>query len=138
LFWKFKEISNKKTKICFGGGLMNISKLLLGLICVSGISIGQIFFKLAALSIAKINANNTLWHYVLNTNLLIALFIYILTTGLWVWLLRVVPLKQAYPLFALAFFIVPLLGALFLHEKFELKTAIGGVFIVLGVYISVK
>lgn len=117
---------------------MDFSKLLFGLICVTGISVGQIFFKLAALSMPPIKGIGSIWYHIFNPYLLIALVIYLLTTGLWVWLLRLLPLKQAYPLFALAFFILPVLGALFLNEKFELKTAIGGFFIILGVYISVK
>lgn len=117
---------------------MTVVKLLLGLVCVFGISAGQIFFKLAALTMPPIKGIDSIRHHILNPYLLIALVIYSLTTGLWIWLLRLIPLKHAYPLFALAFLIVPILEATFLKEKFELKTVLGGFFIMLGVYISVK
>ena len=117
---------------------MTVAKLLLGLLCAIGISAGQIFFKLAAITMPPIKGINSIWYVLFNPYLIIALVIYSLTTGLWIWLLRLIPLKHAYPLFALAFLIVPILEATFLKEKFELKTVLGGFFIMLGVYISVK
>ncbi len=117
---------------------MSFTRLLLGIACVLGISGGQIFFKLAALNIAPINNLNSLWHQIFNFYLIISLFIYMMTTVLWIWLLRVAPLKQVYPLIALAFLIVPILAKIFLNEKIEPKSIIGGFIIMVGVYISVR
>jgi undecaprenyl phosphate-alpha-L-ara4N flippase subunit ArnE len=117
---------------------MSFAQLLWGIACVFGISGGQIFFKLAAATSAPIKNFNSIWNLFINTNLIIALSIYMITAILWVWLLRVVPLKQVYPLVALAFIIVPILARLFLNEKLELKTIIGGITILIGVYISVR
>jgi drug/metabolite transporter (DMT)-like permease len=117
---------------------MSLTQLLWGMACVFGISSGQILFKLAASTSGPIVNLDSLWHQILNFYLIISLLIYMITTILWVWLLRVVPLKQVYPLVALAFIIVPILARLFLNEKLELKTIIGGIIILIGVYISVR
>lgn len=70
--------------------------------------------------------------------LIIALTIYAIATVLWVAVLRITPLNQAYPFVAIAFFIVPLLSWVFLDEPLKLKTFIGAAVILLGVYISVN
>jgi drug/metabolite transporter (DMT)-like permease len=116
---------------------MTTAELLLGLLCALGMSAGQVFFKLAALSMPPIHGNSLLLQ-ILKPQLLTALLIYAFTTGLWLWLLRLVPLNRAYPFMALAFLFVPLLGAVFLNEKLELKNIAGGLLILLGVYISTK
>ena len=117
---------------------MSLTRLLLGFACVFGISVGQIFFKLASMTIEPIYNFKSLGNLFFNKYLLISLFIYMITTILWIWLLRLVPLKQAYPLIALAFLIVPILARLFLNEKLELKSIIGGIIIFIGVYVSVR
>ncbi len=114
---------------------MTVTKLLLGLACAFGMSAGQIFFKLAALSPSPA-CGNPLLQRILSPHLLTALLIYAFTTGVWLWLLRLIPLNRAYPFMALAFLFVPLLGAVFLGEKLEYKTIAGGLIILLGVYIS--
>ena len=117
---------------------MSLSRLLLGLGCVLGISVGQIFFKLASTTLQPAYNFKSLGNLFLNKYLLISLFIYMVTTILWIWLLRLVPLRQAYPLIALAFLIVPILARVFLNEKFELRSIIGGIIIFIGVYVSVR
>lgn len=117
---------------------MSPKQLLWGLACVLGISAGQILFKVAASTVAAINRPDEIWHLAANIYFCIAIFVYALTTLAWVSLLRVVPLKAAYPLFALAFLIVPFLSRLLLNEKFEIRTLVGGFIIIIGVYISVR
>jgi undecaprenyl phosphate-alpha-L-ara4N flippase subunit ArnE len=95
-------------------------------------------FKIAAMNIAPISNFDSFWRGALNPYLMVSLFIYMMTTILWIWLLRLVSLKQAYPLIALAFVIVPILARLFLGEKLELKSIIGGIIIFIGVYVSVR
>lgn len=115
---------------------MKFSDILLTLACVIGIAVGQILFKLGALSLS--GAGGTIWQRWFNSYLIIALCVYGIATLLWVWVLRTVPLHVAYPFMALAFLIVPTLSYAFLEEPFQFKTAIGGVLIVLGVFISVR
>ena len=101
--------------------------------CVVGIATGQMLFKKAALAI---NEASGLSAWIFNGWLLAALALYGLTTLLWVWILKHVPLHMAYPFMALAFLIVPVLGYLVLGEDISLKVFIGSLFIIVGVVIS--
>jgi drug/metabolite transporter (DMT)-like permease len=58
-----------------------------------------------------------------------------LATGLWVALLREVPLSVAYPFVALAFFLVPLMGHWVLGEALRWQTLAGAAVIVAGVWV---
>ncbi|MDB5881691.1 MAG: hypothetical protein JWP43_1569, partial [Ramlibacter sp.] len=72
---------------------------------------------------------------VLNKYLFAALVVYALATGLWVALLREVPLSVAYPFVALAFFLVPLMGHWVLGETLRWQTLAGAAVIVAGVWV---
>lgn len=104
------------------------------IVCVFGIAVGQILFKQAA--------RNTLPEQGLlamfNSWMIAALVLYGGATLLWIYVLRSTPLGLAYPLFALAFLIVPVLSSLFLGEPLRLSSLIGGVLIVVGVYVSTR
>ncbi|MBF5003977.1 EamA family transporter [Diaphorobacter caeni] len=102
-------------------------------LCVLGISFGQLLFKRAAQSIA--NASN--WQdWIFNGWLIGALALYGLTTLVWVWVLRNAPLHLAYPFMGLAFLFVPILGWLILGERVQTPTIIGGVLILAGITIA--
>ena len=104
-------------------------------LCVLGISIGQMLFKKAAGSITDAGA----WqHWVFNGLLIAALVLYGLTTLLWVWVLRHAPLHLAYPFMGLAFLIVPTLGWLFLGEPIHVSTLIGGALILAGIAVTAQ
>lgn len=103
------------------------------LLCVLGISIGQLLFKKAAQSIADAS---TWQHWVFNGWLIAALVLYGLTTLLWVWVLRHAPLHLAYPFMGLAFLIVPTLAWLLLGEPIGWRTLTGGALIVAGVTLA--
>lgn len=104
-------------------------------LCVLGISLGQILFKKAALSIP--DATN--WqHWVFNGWLITALALYGITTLVWIWVLRHAPLHIAYPFMALAFLIVPCLGWLFLGEPIHIQTLIGGALILAGITLAAR
>ncbi len=106
--------------------------LLLG--TVVGLSIGQVLFKLGA---NRVNANAAdgivAW---LNLPIMSALILYALCTILWIGVLRVLPLKIAYPVAALSYLLVPLLGQLVLREPMTIRTVIGGLVIIGGVVIA--
>lgn len=109
--------------------------IFMAIICVIGISCGQILFKQSANSIA--NATN--WRdWIFNGWLMAALILYGITTLAWVWVLRELPLHLAYPFMALAFLIVPCLSWLFLDEPVSPATFIGGALILTGVIISTR
>ena len=102
-------------------------------LCVVGISLGQMLFKKAAQSIAV----TTAWqHWVFNGWLIAALALYGITTLVWIWVLRHAPLHLAYPFMGLAFLIVPCLGWLFLGEPIHIQTIVGGALILIGIAIA--
>lgn len=114
---------------------MKVSETLLTMVCVFGIAVGQILFKLAALALS---GGGPFWVRWLNPYLIIALCVYGLATLLWVWVLRTAPLQLAYPFMAFAFLFVPALASIFLGEPIQPKIFFGGALIMLGVYISVR
>jgi drug/metabolite transporter (DMT)-like permease len=107
---------------------------LLTLLCVVGIAIGQILFKQAARA-SGIDASPA---GMFNNWMFAALALYGLATLLWIYVLRVVPLAVAYPLFALAFIIVPVLAHFWLGEPLRWSSFIGGALIVSGVIVSTR
>ena len=115
--------------------MSKVVSLSLTLLCVVMISSGQVLFKSAALQTAAATGWIDRWF---NAPLLIALVIYGLATVLWIWVLRYTSLSVAYPVFALAFLIVPLLAHFFLQEPLSSKTFIGGALIILGVLVATK
>ncbi|MBS0292718.1 MAG: hypothetical protein JSS01_09410 [Proteobacteria bacterium] len=103
------------------------------ILCVLGISLGQILFKKAAASIA----DATQWQqWAFNSWLITALALYGVTTLVWIWVLRHAPLHIAYPFMALAFLIVPCLGRLLLDEPIHMQTLLGGALILAGVTLA--
>ena len=107
---------------------------LLTLVCVAGIAGGQILFRLAAVRIDSVRWIDTV---VLNPWLWLALGVYGLATLLWIHVLRSAPLHRVYPLFALAFVVVPWLEAWVWKEPLRWQSWAGGGLIVVGVALSV-
>ncbi len=105
------------------------------LICVVGISLGQLLFKKAALLIP---AHASWQDWVFNGWLITALVLYGATTLLWIWVLRVAPLHLAYPFMGLAFVLVPVMAWLLLHEPLHLNTLLGGALILVGVILAAR
>lgn len=114
---------------------MKLSSLLLTVICVLGISIGQILFKKAA---SVVNPGQGVLNIFLNGWLIVAVILYGLTTLLWVYILRGVPLTIAYPFMGLAFIFVPAISAFFLNEPLKWQSIVGGGFILIGVAIAAR
>jgi drug/metabolite transporter (DMT)-like permease len=115
---------------------MSYAHLGLILLCVLGISVGQILFKSAALISTDPQFGYVDWKIVFHPYTIIGVAIYAAATLLWIWMLRVVPLNLAYPLMGLAFVIVPVMGALFLGEPFKPTMMIGGLLIAAGIYLA--
>src|SRR5690242_5377999 len=112
--------------------------VLLVLACVALIGGGQVLFKLAA---TQWRLDAGLWVAVrslLSPTFVLALAIYGVSTLLWVLALRIVPLSAAFPLYALAFLLVPVLSHLFVGEPLSVNTLIGGAVIIAGVAIAVR
>ena len=114
---------------------MSIPLGLYTLLCVFGISIGQLLFKKAS---AALPATLSLIGLLQNGWLMAALVLYGITTLGWVWILRHAPLYLAYPFMGLAFLIVPCLEWLFLGNPIKLPTIIGGACILMGISIAAR
>lgn len=112
---------------------MSISLSLATLVCVLGISIGQLLFKKAAAALPAVLSLSALLQ---NGWLVSALALYGVTTLGWVWVLRHAPLHLAYPFMGLAFLIVPTLAWAFLGEPLHWRTLAGGTLILAGVALA--
>ena len=105
----------------------------LALIClvVALMSAGQLLFK----SVGSDFASTGLLGLLKNPLFYAAGFLYVATTFLWIFLLSRETISRAYPLTALIYVIVPLLGAYIYKEPFSLKMFVGILLIMLGVLI---
>lgn len=109
---------------------MSIWRVFAILGCVALISIGQVLFKYSAL---RTDPKAGFWALVYSPYLITAGIIYVGATFLWVVQLRYVPLNRAYPLFAIAFVLVPLLSNWAFGEKLSMPYLLGSALIVMGV-----
>lgn len=114
-----------------------LQSLSLTAFCVLLIAVGQILFKLSANRAAEA-AGKPLLEQWLSVPLVAALAIYGVATILWVWVLQHVPLGIAYPVFALAFFVVPVMAYFFLGEPLSIRQFLGGFLIVAGIVIAAQ
>lgn len=103
-------------------------------ICVLGIAIGQVMFKLTAVSINKAGtpiAWEPAWMF------LATCVLYGITSVGWVFILRYAELSKVYPIMALAFIIVPIMSHFLFGERFSFLFIIGTGFIVIGIVLTV-
>lgn len=114
---------------------MSIFQLAFILLTVAALATGQILFKLASESISFTAAG--FLGSLFDLRLMVALVVYAVATIMWLAVLKITPLRLAYPFVALAFVIVPVLAHFFLGEKVAWNTFAGAVLIGLGVWLSV-
>lgn len=116
------------------GGVMDRVRLFQVLLSVIGISIGQLLLKMAAINLSKPGAIGVwIGSYCINLYLVAGVFVLGLSTLLWVWVLRTLPLSMAYPFMALAFLFVPILSHFLIGESLSWKNVAGGLLIACGV-----
>lgn len=101
---------------------------------MAGLSAGQILFKLGAERLEREGAPTPIPF--LNGPIVVALLIYVVSTMFWISALRALPLRVAYPVSALAFVLVPVLGHFFLNEPLTVRTLAGAIVIVAGIAIA--
>lgn len=109
-------------------------EFMLTLVCVAGIAGGQILFRLAA---ERIDGSRLLASLAMNPWLWVALLVYGFATLLWIHVLRTAPLNRVYPLFALAFVVVPIIEHWVWQQPLRWQSWAGGLIIALGVALSV-
>lgn len=103
--------------------------------CVIGIAVGQILFKLSAISLAQ---TGSFFSSKTASVLVTALVLYGVTTIAWVWVLQKIDLGRVYPLMALAFVLVPLGSHIVLGERFQPQYFVGVALIILGIVVAVR
>jgi len=108
---------------------MSMLRMLLVLACVALIAVGQLLFKFAA---GRADPKAPWWMLAFEPYLILAGVIYVGATFLWVMQLKAVPLNRAYPLFALAFILVPLLSHFAFGERLSLPYLGGSLLIIAG------
>ncbi|WP_432240575.1 EamA family transporter [Herbaspirillum robiniae] len=114
---------------------MTLLDISLCLLCAVAISSGQLLFKLASNRLVAGAAYTDIgFLLILGTSFAI----YALASVYWMWLLRKIPLSQAYTLLATTYAIVPLCAALFFGETIRPLFWLGVGLIGLGVWLTVQ
>lgn len=105
------------------------------ILCVVGLAIGQILFKISATALSE---SGTFFAIKPAAILFAAMCLYGVTSVAWVWVLQKVELGRVYPLMALAFILVPLGSHFVFGERFQSQYFIGVAMIVIGIVVAVK
>lgn len=108
---------------------------LAAVLCVFGLAIGQILFKVSATALAE---NGTFFSFKPAAALMAAMCLYGITSVAWVWVLQKAELGRIYPLMALAFVLVPLGSHFVFGERFHPQYFVGVALIVVGIVVVVK
>lgn len=102
-------------------------------LCVVGLAIGQILFKISASALAQ---TGTFFSAKPLVALFAAMVLYGITSIAWVWVLQRVELGRMYPIMALAFVLVPLGSHLFFGERFNAQYFFGITLIMVGIVVA--
>lgn len=108
---------------------------IVAILCVLGIVVGQVLFKLSANSLVQTGS------YIAPKTasiLFIALALYCVSTLAWIWVLQKVELGRVYPFMALAFILVPLCSHFVLGERFQPQYFVGVALIMIGIVVAVR
>lgn len=107
-----------------------------------GMSLGQLLFKFAAMSLTTSGpvalTAGRLFQLGLNPFFLGAMVMYFGLSVLWVWILTFTPLSRAYPFVAVAFIVTPLLSHFVFMEALDLRFYFGLSFIVVGLVLVIQ
>lgn len=112
-----------------------MTRYFVALLCVVGLAIGQILFKLSAAIFEQTGSYLAVRGLIA---LLGAMLLYATTSLAWVWVLQKVELGRVYPLMAFAFVLVPIGSHVLFGERFHYQYYAGVILIVLGIILSVR
>ena len=93
-------------------------------------------FKQAALSLPTVDKVAVVAEFVRNPWIWAAGVLYGVAVILWVVILQKLPLSTAYPFAALSFVVVPMAAAVLFQESFSIRTLLGSVLILSGIWVS--
>jgi drug/metabolite transporter (DMT)-like permease len=108
---------------------------IVAVLCVVGVAIGQILFKVSAISLTQ---TGSFFAPKTAAIFLAALALYGITTIAWVWVLQKLELGRVYPLMALAFVLVPIGSHLVFGERFQPQYFVGVALIMIGIVVAVR
>jgi drug/metabolite transporter (DMT)-like permease len=108
---------------------------LVAILCVIGLAVGQILFKISATALTE---SGSFFAIKPATTLFAAMCLYGITSVAWVWVLQKVELGRVYPLMALAFVLVPLGSHFVFGERFQPQYFVGVAMIMAGIIIAVR
>jgi drug/metabolite transporter (DMT)-like permease len=108
---------------------------IVALLCVVGLAIGQILFKVSATSLS---VTGSFFALKTATTLIAAMALYGFTSIAWVWVLQKVELGRVYPLMALAFVLVPVGSHFIFGERFQPQYFVGVALIMIGIVVAVR
>lgn len=108
---------------------------IVAVLCVLGLAVGQILFKISATSLTE---TGSFFAFKTASTLIAAMALYAITSVAWVWVLQKVELGRVYPLMALAFVLVPVGSYFILGERFQPQYLIGVALIMIGIVLAVR
>jgi len=114
---------------------MSLRWAALTVLCICLLAVGQMLFKAAATQWRIEGLTWTTLRSFFSPAMVLALITYAVTTLLWVYILRSVALSIAFPFYALAFILVPVLSWFMFDEPLTARVLAGGALIVAGVIV---
>jgi len=111
---------------------INKANMLICLGCAIAVASGQILMKVAS---SSWNDSGLLTVRTLSW-LFFAFAVYGLSSLVWIYVLRNVPLSQAYPFMSITFVLVPVASAIFFSERFDWMNVASSALIMAGISLA--
>jgi len=103
--------------------------------CVIGMSMGQVLFKVSAVSL---NETGSIFSPRTFFMLTLTFGVYVVVSVGWVWVLRKAQLGEVFPFYSLAYILVPLASYHFFAERFSNGYLLGVALIIAGLLLCGK
>lgn len=112
---------------------MNLSNVFICIGCAVAVASGQVLMKVASLSW---NETGGLFNIRTLSWLATAFAVYGISSLVWIYVLRHIPLSQAYPFISITFLLVPIASALFFSERFDWINVASAMLIMAGISLN--
>jgi undecaprenyl phosphate-alpha-L-ara4N flippase subunit ArnE len=112
---------------------MTIANFFICILCAAAVTAGQILMKVAGNSWGEAN---TFFNYRTMFWTFLAFSIYAGSSVVWLYVLRQIPLSQAYPLMSLTFLLVPIASAIVFSETYSWINVVSSLVIMFGISIN--
>jgi len=111
--------------------------ILLTLLCTLILSVGQILWKKGVYE-KNFDTVGQVVQILFSVPVMIGIFLYGMATLIWLYVLSKNDISSVYPLFALSYFFVMILSAVFFNERVHSSNIFGVLIIIVGVYICTR